>query len=485
MAVTPRKAAAVVILRDDETLLVRRNVKLAFMGGHHAFPGGALDRNDDARHVVGAENSEQALAMFAAAREVFEETGLMLARGPQPDPEPLQTARRAIHAHRETFAQILDRFGLRIHAEDFAPAGVWITPGFSPARFHTQYFLCNYSGDFSGEVLEADGEIVGLDWLRAGEARWRWHMGLLKLSTPVAVILRHLEQLRPPELLDWLRRVPFRNPNMPDLFETRPGILILPVHSHTLPPAAYTNCVVIGEEQLYVVDPGATDPDEQEHLRTLLEHLAVLGGRVAAILLTHAHKDHAGAAPFLRTAFGAPIWCHEAAAREAGFAVDRFLSDGEVIEVAGNPPWRIRCLHTPGHNAGHLCFLEESTGSLLCGDMMANPGTILISPDYGGDMTQYLASLERLLQEDVRFTVPGHGLPSFGESGRGELRRLIAHRQAREARIRAAWDSGARTVDDLMEKAYDDVGRETWPLAEQQLRAHLARLGLRIEGPPA
>lgn len=480
MSITPRKAAAVIVPRGEEVLLVRRNDKLAFMGGHHAFPGGALDPEDSPAHVDGAQDAEQARTIFAAAREVFEETGLMLARGRVPDLAALREARRAIHAHRENFAQILDRFGLRIRAADFAPAGVWITPAFARARFHTQYFLCRYEGAFSGEVFEPDAEIVGLDWLRPEEARWRWHAELLKLSTPVAIILRHLAHLHPPELLEWLRRIPARDSELPDLFESWPGILILPLRTHTLPPATHTNCVVIGEDDLYIIDPGAVDPEEQEHLRGMLDHLVRLGGKPVATLLTHAHKDHSGAAEFLRGVYGTPIWCHADAARGLPVPVDRFLSDGEILPAGGEPPWRIRCIHTPGHTPGHLSFLEESTGSLMCGDLMANPGTILVSPDYGGDMTRYLESLERLLREPIRFTVPGHGLPTFGESGRDHLRGLIDYRLAREAKIKAAWDAGAHTLDALLQKAYDDTAREAWPLAEQQLRAHLIRLGISI-----
>ena len=480
--VVPRKAAAVVIVsyrNGLEVLLAQRNRSLEFMAGHHVFPGGALDDEDSPDHVDGTADDGHARYVFAAAREVFEETGLLLADGPPPPWGALREARRDLYAGTRDFAQILDDFSMRLCTSDFTPAGIWITPAFSPKRFHTQYLLYRYEGERYQEVFEPDGEIVGLEWFDPGEARRQWQLDGIRLSTPVAFVLRHLTAFPLDQALPLLQHTPGRDPDVPNRFEPRRGINIIPVRTATLPPATHTNCVVVGEEELLVVDPGAADAEEQEHLVGLGEHLVQFGGRLTGIVLTHGHGDHTSAAVRLREVFGTPIMAH--AEVDAPFEIDQRLGDGEVLSVAGDPPWRLRCVYTPGHAPGHLSLFEESTRILLCGDLVANPGTIMIAPDYGGDMTQYLESLERLLELDYVLIVPSHGIPVWGSAGKELVQHLIAHRLEREGKIKAALDAGAETVQAVLERAYDDVPREAWPLAEQQLRAHLARLGMRIE----
>lgn len=479
----PRPAAALILYDDisKQVLLVRRNDRLQFMPGHHAFPGGAIRSDDDPSLVSGSESSSTKTALFAAVRETFEETGLLLAHGPLPDVSVLRQARHDLHREPSIFPAILRRFGLRIRGEDFQSAGVWITPTFSPIRFYTRYFLITYSGPHNQEVFEPDGEIVDFDWLCPAQARRQWHAGNLRLSTPIAYTLHHLARLQKQEATDLLSTPSGSRHDSLTVFEPRSGIHIFPLHTETLPPARFTNCVVIGEQALYIIDPGPVQPEEQRHLRALLERLQSLGGHVAAVLLTHDHLDHISAAPMIREVFGAPIWCHANTAALLPFTVDDFLNEGDIITVPGDLEWRIRCLLTPGHTTGHLCFLEETTATLICGDMAANPGPILIHPDFGGNMDAYLNSLERLLTEPFSFLVPAHGLPTFHSEAKDLVRQLLEHRLAREEKIRAALNEGVDSLETLLDHAYPDTSRELRPYARLQLRAHLIRLGRTLQ----
>ena len=483
-AVTPRLAAAVILLRNNgDVLLVKRNPQLRFMGGHHAFPGGSLESADTDDVVDNAASPEIGRFVCAAARELFEETGVLLARGKKPAFDVLQQARSALETQALSFPQFLKRWQLRLAAEDFIPAGVWVTPPFSPIRFHTQYFLCRCDNPEEVALHATADEIVGLDWLQPDVARRRWHMNEgVTLSTPVAFVLRHLAVFGVEQALPGLRNTPGRDGKVPNRFEPRAGIHIIPLRTPTLPPALHTSCLVLGEEELWIIDPGATDPQEQAYLDAHLQELLALGGgRIAGIVLTHAHSDHTGAVSFLQERYDVPLWAHAETARRISIPVARLLQDGEEWEIPGaqnTPGWRVQCLHTPGHDPGHMCFYEQVTGTLSCGDMIANPGTIMVSPDDHGDMADYMNSLERLVELNPAFTVPAHGLPTFRGDGRTLFQETLQHRLAREVKIKDALDAGADTLPAILQNAYADTPKALWPYAEQQLRAHLKRLGV-------
>lgn len=480
MPAEPRTAAACILVRGDvepEVLLARRNPALRFMGGHHVFPGGRMQEGESVSCVANATDEDHARAIQAAAREVFEETGLLCVRGTLPSSERLQQARQRVLQGDLNFTDFLAQHALLIHADDFEPAGQWLTPSFLPIRFATRYFLHHLRGDQQEVLIE--GEIVGLDWLTPAEARARWHRGQMRISTPVAYTLRQLAAVGLPSALPFLTRGTERAPGEHNWFELRRGITLVPVKSPTIPPATHTNCLIVGENSLYVIDPGAGDEGELDHLSRQVDHLIEIGGRVEAILLTHSHSDHITAADALRHRYDVPIMAHLAAAAQIPFKIDRHLHDGEVLFSGRDPRWRLQCIHTPGHDPGHMCFLEESTGALLAGDMVANPGTIVISRKSGGDMAAFMRSLDRLLNLDCKLIIPSHGHPA----GRPHelIRRQLEHRLWREGKIKRAHDEGATTFDQLLARAYDDVPEQALPWARHSLDAHLAKLGIEIQ----
>ena len=100
--------------------------------------------------------------------------------------------------------------------------------------------------------------------------------------------------------------------------------------------------------------------------------------------------------------------------------------------------------------------------------------TVVINPP-DGDMRAYLASLEALLAQDVAIFAPGHGY-LIGAPQR-ELRRLIAHRLAREAKTVAALARlGDAALEELVPAVYDDVPAKLHGVAARSLRAHLDKL---------
>ncbi|HEV8003607.1 MAG TPA: MBL fold metallo-hydrolase [Planctomycetaceae bacterium] len=479
MPAEPKIAAACVIVRGDaepEVLLARRSPALRFMAGHHVFPGGRVHDKESVERVVHATDAAHARALQAVVREVFEETGLLTVRGTPPSRELVQQARRRLIQEELHFGEFLAQHSLSIDADDFLPAGEWLTPSFVPIRFATHYFLYHLRDKQHEELIE--GEIVGLDWLTPAEARTRWHCGEIRLSTPVAYTLRQLAAVGLPAALPLLARGTERVPGEHNWFEIRRGITLIPVRSPTLPPATHTNCLVVGEEALYVIDPGAGDDEEVRHLSRQIDHLIQLGGRVEAILLTHSHPDHTCAAEHVRETYGVPIMAHSAVDAQVSFKIDRHLQDDEVLVSGHDPQWRLRCLHTPGHDPGHLCFLEESTKALLAGDMVANPGSIVVSRKYGGDMVAFMRSLERLLKVDCKLIIPAHGHPAGRP--REFIQQQLDHRLWREAKIKRAYEEGASTFDQLLATAYDDASESARRWARHSLDAHLAKLEIEL-----
>ncbi|HUN67676.1 MAG TPA: MBL fold metallo-hydrolase, partial [Burkholderiales bacterium] len=135
---------------------------------------------------------------------------------------------------------------------------------------------------------------------------------------------------------------------------------------------------------------------------------------------------------------------------------------------------QLRAIHTPGHASNHLCYLLEQTRMLFSGDHVMQGSTVVINPP-DGDMRAYLASLERLLAEDIAIFAPGHGY-LIGAPHK-ELRRLVAHRLAREAKVAAALGRrGEATPEELVADVYDDVSPRLHPIAARSLSAHLDKL---------
>jgi glyoxylase-like metal-dependent hydrolase (beta-lactamase superfamily II) len=237
-----------------------------------------------------------------------------------------------------------------------------------------------------------------------------------------------------------------------------------------------TNTYLVGEGDLAVIDPG---PLVESHIQKIIE---TANGKLRWILCTHTHLDHSPAAAALKAATGAQVFGRPApAGQDASFAPDVVVEDGERIALAGAT---LRAVHTPGHASNHLCYLLEETRMLFTGDHVMQGSTVVINPP-DGDMRAYLASLERLLAEDLAVLAPGHGY-LIGEPHK-EVRRLIAHRRAREAKVcEALRRAGPAPLERLLPLAYDDVPERMHRWAARSLTAHLDKLvaeGTVLAGP--
>ena len=225
-----------------------------------------------------------------------------------------------------------------------------------------------------------------------------------------------------------------------------------------------------GGTRAAVVDPG---PLDEAHLAAVAGRVDGLGARVAVILLTHGHPDHAESARRFAELTGAPVRALDPALRLGSEG----LADGDVLELDG---LEIRVLGTPGHTSDSLSFLIPADGALLTGDTVLGRGSTLVAhPD--GKLGDYLDSLHRLRklaeQGEATVVLPGHG--GVLEQPLAAIDYYLEHRQNRLAQVEAALAAGDQTADEVVRRVYADVDSVLWPAAELSVMAQLEYLRAR------
>ncbi|BDG09856.1 MBL fold metallo-hydrolase [Anaeromyxobacter paludicola] len=503
----PVPAAAVVLWRAGpqgrELYWVRRGEPLRFAGGFHAFPGGRLDPADRELPVRGAAG-EQAALVACACRELFEETGVLLARGAERVPAAArESARRALleastvrlatagvpvpggaglssppprggapegagePTDAALFARFLEAQRLTLDAALLTRAGRWITPHFLPLRYDARLFLAPLPAGEAPEVWP--GELSGGEFIPAVEALARWARGDALLHPPNLWAVTCLARHPPDRAAEAMREPPECAAHVPARIEFQKGVFLCALRTPTLPPATHTNCWLLdtGDGGLALVDPGSGEPAELSRLDALLAHLAGEGLRAREIWLTHHHPDHVGGVAALR-ARGLPLLAHPRTLELLG----DLGRGGEPVGDAALLHGRWRALHTPGHASGHLCFHDERTRALFCGDMVSTLSTVVIDPP-DGDMAEYQRQLARLVDLAPRTLFPAHGSPA--PNAVAKLEGYLSHRQEREDRILAALSPPAPLAE-VTARAYPDAPRLMLPAAERSCLATLLKL---------
>ncbi|TMU95659.1 MBL fold metallo-hydrolase [Brucella haematophila] len=263
--------------------------------------------------------------------------------------------------------------------------------------------------------------------------------------------------------------------------ELSKGIVRLTVNN----PSAFTfhgtNSYIVGHDTLAVIDPG---PVDEAHYHALLA--AIAGRPVSHIFVSHTHRDHSPLAERLKNELGAktvaegphrparPYHAGEVNALEASadtdFAPDIVLADGGTVEGDG---WALEGLHTPGHAANHMAFGLKGTDILFSADhVMAWATSIVAPPD--GSMSDYMASLEKLLAREDHVYLPGHG--GAVTKPAAFVRGLRAHRRMRERAIFERIIQGDRTIGDMVRAIYRDTDPRLHGAAALSVLAHLEDL---------
>lgn len=229
-----------------------------------------------------------------------------------------------------------------------------------------------------------------------------------------------------------------------------------------------TNTYLVGIDEVAVIDPGPADPG---HVEAIVG--AAMVDRVRWVVLTHTHPDHWPAAVQIAKRTGAPVVGHRRIPKADGpVRLDAALADGATID---GTEFQLTALHTPGHAPNHLCFVLEEERVLFTGDHVLNGTTTVVNPKRGGDMVEYLASLERLraLRRIARIC-PAHG--EVVDDPAALLAEYAAHRAMRERQILGVLASGPTTIKRIVEELYTETPPELLEMAAHQVHAHLLKL---------
>ena len=522
-----RPAATVLLMRDGpqgiEVLMTRRSMTASFAPGAYVFPGGGIDAADAQAHGMAQRRPKQSdlhlTQAIAAIRESFEELGILFARHAQgrwaDNADIAQIDRKA------PFAAQCQAQGLTLAADQVFVLAHWITDRDLPRRFDVPFLVARMpegqtpvadeseqfepvwvrpqdalerhaAGQFfiifptirTLERLKAFATVDAVlqacalndeplwtscpraGWLAGNEARYMEHeapFGELALVTPDGQIHHHLDWQtdQPVPLLKNVQRLTAPNPGM----MTGPG----------------TNSYLVGDPNTgYIaIDPGPADID---HLQRIWR---AAGGHIKAIVCTHSHPDHSpGAAPLQALCANKPtilgLSSRPTSRANSRFTPDRELIDSEKLVLQGQGldgeiTHTLRVVHTPGHAANHLCLVLEEDGLLFSGDHVLNGSTTVIDPP-DGHMGDYLDSLDKLAAAcdsgGIEFILPAHGhVLGFA---RQAITHLKAHRLKREAKIAAAMQALPQgSLQEWVEKAYEDVPSRLWPVAARSLQAHV------------
>jgi glyoxylase-like metal-dependent hydrolase (beta-lactamase superfamily II) len=231
-----------------------------------------------------------------------------------------------------------------------------------------------------------------------------------------------------------------------------------------------TNTYLVGIDEVAVIDPG---PDDQLHIDAIIG--ASMKERVRWVLLTHTHPDHAPGTARLVKATGAEVLAYgKRLDKDTTIVPDRMIGEGDSIE---GTEFGLDVLHTPGHAPNHLCFLLEEERMLFTGDTVLDGMFSVVSPQRGGDMTQYLASLGRMEKLRLSRLAPGHG--DVIDDPRPRIQEYVGHRHDRERQVLTLLKKqGPAKIPDMVSTLYAD--RELHPklveAAGWQLHAHLLKL---------
>ncbi len=257
-----------------------------------------------------------------------------------------------------------------------------------------------------------------------------------------------------------------------------PPLAVLNANVHRvlgMNPSAFTgpgtNTYLVGQagSNPVLIDSGIGVPVWQKNLQT---HTQQQKHAPQRCLFTHGHPDHIGGWQQLRALWpNIPFYKMPWPQKDGALTPQLTpIQDGNVFEGEG---YTLRAVHTPGHAPDHICFWLEEEKALFTGDVVLGIGTTVIPQD-GGNMKQYLGSLQRLLEMKPERIYPGHG-PVI-ENACATITNLINHRLQREEQVLNCVGDGLESVEEIVALLYQKYPKNLHHAAGQSVLSHLDKL---------
>lgn len=276
----------------------------------------------------------------------------------------------------------------------------------------------------------------------------------------------------------------------PSITEILPGLYRVEMPLPGIPLPSVNSYIVKGSRRNLIVDPGLNHDMCFTLMRGTLQKLSI-DPAITDFFFTHAHLDHAGLVTRLRTP-QSEIYIGHREARHIDFDWDgtiRFATahgfpKREIPALLSQHPaytWTksrsdlhlpfhlleeksdlaigkyvFEILETPGHSRGHLCLYECKEKILICGDHILKDitPTIQLWAEGQNPLWDYVGSLDKIQELDVRLVLPGHGLPFL--DCRKRVREINSHRVGRSQEVISVVSSLKSGT------AYDIASKLTW-----------------------
>lgn len=438
-------AVAAIFTCNDEVFSIKRQLYLRAFPGYTAFPGGKVDEGDESYaidHPMFADFPKAEIG--GLIREIEEELAFDL-----------------VEAVRLQQIRSISKFGTAL------------TPAFQKQRFNAHFYKIELT--HKPTFIPDNGEIFSCEWQPAIELWQNYLLGNALMVKPNMHTIKALARDISVQATEPFSEL-FPEDEVPYI-EFLNGLGFLAVPSNTLPPAVTTNSLLLGDEGALKIltDPSPASIEVLERLKNTLREQTP-----DAILITHHHPDHHEYAPDLARDLGIPILCTQVTEARIldrcgklyfeGVSVQHIQQDDVITHWLGH---RVICHELPGHDDGMVGLAPENLAWFYVADLV-EPGTTVVIPEPEGDMSTYFDTLKHVIRLNPDVIIPSHGLPMGGIH---LIEKTLKHREVRETQILDFYNIGLRE-DALVNALYPELEQKLVPLAHQNVRQHLRKLGL-------